>query len=89
MKNRSHVLVIAGSDSSGGAGIARDLAVLSHFGVGASLAITAVTAQTHNEVVETWGEPRADGSVRPHWEVGATLGLLDLERGAKVAARYL
>lgn len=41
--------------------------------------------ETRNVVVETWGEPRAEGSVRPHWEVGATLGLLDLERGAKVA----
>lgn len=46
-----HVLVVAGSDSSGGAGVARDVATLSHFGVPASLAITAVTAQTHAEVV--------------------------------------
>lgn len=38
-----------------------------------------------NQVVETWGEPREAGSVRPHWEVGAALGLLDLERGAKIA----
>jgi seryl-tRNA synthetase len=41
--------------------------------------------ETANVVTETWGEPRAAGSVRPHWEVGAALGLLDLERGAKVA----
>ena len=51
MKDRPHVLVVAGSDSSGGAGIARDVAVLSHFDVEASLAITAVTAQTHDTVV--------------------------------------
>jgi hydroxymethylpyrimidine/phosphomethylpyrimidine kinase len=51
MTGRPHVLVVAGSDSSGGAGIASDVAVLSHFGVGASLAITAVTAQTHDAVV--------------------------------------
>ena len=42
-----------------------------------------------NLVVRGWGEPaphvRPDGStVRPHWEVGAALGLLDLEAGAKV-----
>jgi seryl-tRNA synthetase len=38
-----------------------------------------------NTVVASWGEPRAAGSVRPHWEVGAELGLLDLERGAKIS----
>jgi hydroxymethylpyrimidine/phosphomethylpyrimidine kinase len=40
------VLVIGGSDSSGGAGITRDVATLSAFGVPAAVAITAVTAQT-------------------------------------------
>lgn len=50
MTSVPHVLVIAGSDSSGGAGIARDIATLSRLGVRASLAITAVTAQTHAEV---------------------------------------
>jgi seryl-tRNA synthetase len=38
-----------------------------------------------NRVVRSWGEPRAAESVRPHWEVGAALGLLDLERGSKLA----
>lgn len=38
-----------------------------------------------NRVVASWGEPRAEGSVRPHWEVGAERGLLDLERGAKLS----
>jgi seryl-tRNA synthetase len=38
-----------------------------------------------NVVVSTWGEPRAAGSVRPHWEVAESLGLLDLPRGAKIA----
>jgi hydroxymethylpyrimidine/phosphomethylpyrimidine kinase len=43
----SKVLVVAGSDSSGGAGIARDVAAVAHFGVAASLAVTALTVQTH------------------------------------------
>jgi len=44
------VLVIAGTDSSGGAGLARDVATLTHLGVEAQCAVTAVTAQTDREV---------------------------------------
>lgn len=51
MRPRPAVLVIAGSDSSGGAGIARDLQVLSVLGAEAACAITAVTAQTHDRLV--------------------------------------
>ncbi|HTO32384.1 MAG TPA: hydroxymethylpyrimidine/phosphomethylpyrimidine kinase [Pararhizobium sp.] len=47
MAMRPHVLVVAGSDSSGGAGIVRDIETLAAFGVKASVAITAVTVQTH------------------------------------------
>jgi len=38
-----------------------------------------------NTVVRAWGTPRPAESVRPHWEVGETLGILDLARGAKIA----
>lgn len=51
MTGRPAVLVIAGSDSSGGAGMARDLAVLADSGCEALCAVTAVTAQTHGQVV--------------------------------------
>lgn len=47
MSDRNAVLVIAGSDSSGGAGLARDIRVLTECGVDALCAITAVTAQTN------------------------------------------
>jgi hydroxymethylpyrimidine/phosphomethylpyrimidine kinase len=47
---RPKVLVIAGSDSSGGAGLLRDVQVLAEFGVDAACAITAVTAQSHRHV---------------------------------------
>lgn len=40
---------------------------------------------TKNVIVSTWGEPRAAGSVKPHWEVAEKLGLLDLPRGAKIS----
>ncbi len=39
-----------------------------------------------NTVVRSWGAPRAhDGTVRPHWEVGEELGVIDLPRGAKIS----
>ncbi len=44
------VLVIAGTDSSGGAGLTRDVATLERFGFEALAAVTAVTAQTDREV---------------------------------------
>ncbi len=47
---RDVVLVIGGADSSGGAGIARDLRTLSDVGAIGVAVVTAVTAQTHSEV---------------------------------------
>lgn len=44
------VLVIAGTDSSGGAGLARDVATLARLGFETLCAVTAVTAQTDREV---------------------------------------
>jgi len=39
-----------------------------------------------NRIVRTWGTPRPAGDgVRPHWEIGEKLGLLDLPRGAKIS----
>lgn len=46
----SAVLVIAGSDSSGGAGLTRDVRTLAHFGTEALCAVTAVTAQSDQRV---------------------------------------
>lgn len=45
-----HVLIVAGSDSSGGAGMARDIETVSAFGLRSCLAVTAVTVQTHAAV---------------------------------------
>lgn len=44
------VLVVAGSDSSGGAGLSRDVETVAAFGLRAAVTVTAVTVQTHGEV---------------------------------------
>jgi seryl-tRNA synthetase len=46
--------------------------------------------QADNRVERTWGEPAAfDFEPRPHWDIGAALGILDFERAAKIAgARF-
>jgi seryl-tRNA synthetase len=38
-----------------------------------------------NVVVREWGTPRVADGLQPHWELGARLGMFDLERGAKVS----
>jgi seryl-tRNA synthetase len=40
-----------------------------------------------NRVVRSWGEPLAvtEPALRPHWEIGEALGILDLPRGARVS----
>jgi seryl-tRNA synthetase len=42
--------------------------------------------EENNRVVRSWGEPVSfEFQPRPHWELGAELGLIDLPAGAKVA----
>ena len=45
---------------------------------------------TANREVRRWGEPRRFAfTPKPHWEVGEALGILDFERGARLAqARF-
>ncbi|HZK77498.1 MAG TPA: serine--tRNA ligase [Gemmatimonadaceae bacterium] len=38
-----------------------------------------------NKQVRSWGTPREAQSVKPHWDVGVALGLIDFERGAKIS----
>ncbi|UVK54573.1 hydroxymethylpyrimidine/phosphomethylpyrimidine kinase [Mesorhizobium sp. AR02] len=52
LRRDPHVLVVGGSDSSGGAGIARDIETISSIGVRTCLAVTALTVQTHDAVME-------------------------------------
>lgn len=38
-----------------------------------------------NEIVKSWGTPRTTGKLAPHWDIGARLGLIDLERSSKIS----
>src|SRR5579871_3413411 len=48
------------------------------------------TSEGDNVTVKTWGEKRPfDFEPKPHWELGEALGILDLERAAKLSgARF-
>jgi len=48
------------------------------------------TSEADNVTVKTWGEkPKFDFEAKPHWEIGEALGILDLERAAKLSgARF-
>jgi seryl-tRNA synthetase len=39
----------------------------------------------NNAVIRAWGTPRETNGVKPHWEIGESLGLLDFQRGAKIS----
>jgi seryl-tRNA synthetase len=52
--------------------------------------VPAGTSEADNVTVRTWGAKRSfDFEPKPHWEIGEGLGILDLERAAKLSgARF-
>ena len=52
--------------------------------------VPAGRSAADNVVVRTWGEPRTfDFEPKPHWDLGAALGILDFERATKISgARF-
>jgi len=38
-----------------------------------------------NVIVREWGTPRMESGLKPHWDIAGALGILDLERGAKIS----
>ena len=74
MNRRPVVLLIAGSDSSGGAGITRDIQVLTDFEIDARCAITAVTAQSDSQVFSV--HPVPIGQVRAQIDAAFATGPL-------------
>ena len=57
MKPKSKILIIAGSDSSGGAGIQADIKTVTALGSYAMTAITAITAQNTKGVFDIHSIP--------------------------------
>ncbi len=47
-------------------------------------------SEEDNVIIKTWGEKRSfEFEAKPHWELGEQLGILDLERAAKISgARF-
>ena len=41
--------------------------------------------EDHNVIVREWGTPRSREGVEPHWDVGARLGIIDIERASKIS----
>jgi seryl-tRNA synthetase len=42
--------------------------------------------ESHNVIMRDWGQPRQfDFEPLPHWDLGETLGLIDLDRGVKMS----
>jgi seryl-tRNA synthetase len=41
--------------------------------------------EEHNVIVKSWGTPRENDGVSPHWEVGERLCMIDFERATKVS----
>lgn len=46
--------------------------------------------ETENPEIRRWGDPRPSQGIIPHWEIAERLGLINFERGVKVAqARFI
>jgi len=50
-----------------------------------TLAEVPAGGEEANRVVKEWGTPRRDAGLKPHWELGETLGIIDVLRAAKVS----
>ena len=50
-----------------------------------TLVVVPAGGEDKNAVVRSWGAAREGVKVVPHWEIGAKLGLIDFERGAKIS----
>lgn len=95
LTHKPHILIVAGSDSSGGAGIARDVETACALGVRTALALTAVTVQTHEKVLAI--EPVAPALIMAQMKSAITansimaikIGMLGTADAAEALGRFL
>ncbi len=50
-----------------------------------TLAAVPAGGEDANTVTKEWGTPRREPGLKPHWEIGEALGIIDLGRAAKVS----
>jgi len=50
-----------------------------------TLAEVPAGGEDASRVVKEWGTPRREASLRPHWDLAETLGIIDLGRAVKVS----
>jgi seryl-tRNA synthetase len=41
--------------------------------------------EAEGQVLRSWGTPRDEAGLKPHWDIATALGMLDLPRGTKIA----
>ena len=75
---------IARMDSELGA-LERELEVVMLELPNITLADVPEGGEENNRHVRSWGSPRDGAGLKPHWEIGTALGLIDFERGAKIS----
>lgn len=67
------------------AGIERDLEVSLLEIPNVTLTGVPEGGEESNTIIRAWGSPRESAGLKPHWEIGVSLGVIDFERGAKIS----
>ncbi len=67
------------------AGIERDLETSLLEIPNVTLSSVPEGGEESNTIIRAWGSPRDPAGLKPHWEIGVSLGVIDFERGAKIS----
>ena len=91
----THLLVIGGTDSSGGAGLSRDIATAQTFGVPVCPVVTAVTAQTDGALLHALPMPadlvraQIETALDSHQIIAIKIGMLGTQDIAQTVVQTL
>ena len=67
------------------AGIERDLETSLLEIPNVTLSSVPEGGEESNTIIRAWGSPRDSAGLKPHWEIGVSLNVIDFERGAKIS----